>query len=399
MKHRKYKNVFILILTVILAFVGCSEKEENSHELIVPVAEGCLVSSIRTGTARQGLSTLQNGFECTDSGAYFMCLIGTESWLLYSEHGSDRVIKLCGRPDCSHSDSDCNAYFKSGANICYYDGYLYTHASIDENLSKVGLVRMNLDGSGRVLVYNILDLVSEESFKGYSRPSICNGVYSISLKKLDDSGKEVSQTYFYKLDGSMKEPQATQKSMLIKTDGDVFVGVLGYDAESAQYIYGNWNSDDGSTTELFRTDKLLSTEYTGARAYYYIEDGIIYENSYTDGVRVLFDTGLEGDRYNLTLFPDFVVVYDYLSVEGESNGSMPKNPTLRFYDWSFNDLGSVTVDYEFDDILPSVICGETHERIMLTDSAPELIPRYYIDKSDFGTGSIKIHSYKLPDFE
>ncbi|MDE7280801.1 MAG: hypothetical protein K2N36_03560, partial [Ruminiclostridium sp.] len=135
----KIKKVIssILLCTIL---TGCS----NSTTLPEPPSNSP-IPNLRTGmgTARQGIKT--TGFECTDTGSYFMCNVGSNSWLLYADHGSDTVIKLCGRPDCNHSDNDCNAYFGSATDICYYDGFLYTY-----DIGSGDILRMNLDGTERV---------------------------------------------------------------------------------------------------------------------------------------------------------------------------------------------------------------------------------------------------------
>lgn len=362
---------------------GASPTPDN-HELIVPIIDECRVSSKRTGTCRQGVTVLQNGFECTDTGAYWMC----ENWLLYSDHGSDTVIKLCGRPDCTHSNRDCNAYFNGCNNICYYNGYLYTFGS-------EGLYRVNLDGSDRLLVFDLpaFRVGLHEKYRGTYAPQIWNGILSFDLNKLNESGKQVSTSFYYKLDGSMEAPKETAVPMwLIKTDGDAFCGCVGYDdeGEAREYIYGIWDPDTDTTTEFFRAPETLGLNYIGGEAMYYIEDGVIYEYTYaTDTIGALFDTGLEG-TYRVSLFPDVIVVIDY-------SDDPIEDMTLRFYDWNFQNLGSVHVDFPFPGRLISMICGETHERIMLTD-AFDFAPRYYIEKSDLGSGNITIHEYEW-DFE
>ena len=53
----------------------------------------------------------------SDRGIYFIYrpdwqldVTPPSPWILYMDHGSDTVIKLCGRPDCTHDTTDCNAY-------------------------------------------------------------------------------------------------------------------------------------------------------------------------------------------------------------------------------------------------------------------------------------------------
>lgn len=102
--------------------------------------------------------------------------LGVGSWLLYADHGSDAVIKLCGRPDCDHHVSDCNAFFNKAYNICYYDGYLFTFdykSSFDA--SSGDLIRMNLDGTQRVTIYNTASFVKTNGYDTVNSPIIYNG--------------------------------------------------------------------------------------------------------------------------------------------------------------------------------------------------------------------------------
>ena len=343
--------------------------------------------------------SLLNGFECTDKGSYFMCQIGGAYWLLYIEHGSDTVIKLCGRADCTHTDSDCNAYFATGINICYYDGYLYTYGG---DGSRKGLIRLNLDGTERRMIYTLYDFENEgfmqkHGYTGGSSHKITNGVFVFNLKKLDENGETIIHRYYYTLDGSMKEPEISDYAVGIYADGEAIIN-CGYDYDKQQYVYRTWNPTNDTAEAYFETPVRITNAYIGTTAQYFFENGIVYECSYTDGTKALFDTGLDNGSYMLSCFPDCIVISSILSGEAMQKGETLDEYTLHFYDWNFNELGNVSVDYPTDKSLVNCICGETDERIMLTD-ANDLVPRYYINKSDFGTGNIEIHAYKLPDFE
>lgn len=367
---------------------GISDVTPDNHELIVPIVEECRVSSKRTGARRQGIDALDNGFEVTDTGAYWMY----DHWLLYGDHGSDTIIKLCGRPDCTHSDKDCNAYFGGCNNICYYGGYLYTFG--DD-----GLYRINLDGSERLLVFNLPDFKMDlhENYRGVFAPEIRNGVLSFDLTKLDESGNQIGTSFYYKLDGSMESPKQTEAMVYrTDTDGDIFCGIIGFDdaGEEREYIYGIWDPDTNMTTEFFQTTTRYYSGYIGSKAIYYIENGVVYEYTYATGTTTaLFDTGLDTGplgNFKLYCFPDVIVISEDADNLEDVEGSI-----LYFYDWNFQALGSVQIDYSGR--VFNFICGETHERIMLSNSTDPL-PRYYIEKSDLGTGNITIHEYEW-DFE
>lgn len=56
------------------------------------------------------------------------------------------------------------------------------------------------------------------------------------------------------------------------------------------------------------------------------------------------------------------------------------------------------------DRLPSMdalIGGETKDRILLytTGDGSNTLPEYYIEKSDFGTGTIRLHRFQFPDLD
>lgn len=382
MKKKLKKIISSILLCTVLA--GCSDSTP-SHEIPLNQSSSCPVSTMRTGTARQGIKGYGNSFECTQEGSYFMLdEAGAGSWLLYADHGSDTFIKLCGRPDCNHIGTGCNARFSGGtASICYYDGFLYTF-----DLSSGDIIRINLDGTERTTVYNVSSFEKQNGFKGRWDQKIMNGVLFITEIEINDKGENVGKGIYYKLDGSMKEPElADFLGIHMYADGENFVGVVDNDPENELYIFGLWDSDKGVTDELFTIDDVTGYGYYGTKARYYVENGVIIEDSYAEGKKELINTGLKGD-YQLACFPDCMVMYEKDIVWEEK--------TLYFYDWDYNSLGSVKIDYEFHDAITGFICGETPERIFLTDNL-FYAPRYYINKSDFGTGNIEIHTLNVPD--
>ena len=152
-------------------------------------------------------------------------------------------------------------------------------------------------------------------------------------------------------------------------------------------MYYTWDPIKGVIDELFMIDDENAYGYVGTNAYYYVENGVIYEYSYTEGKKELIDTGHTGD-YQLACFPNCIVMYE--------KEHAYKEKIMYFYDWNYNSLGSVRVDYKFEENIIGFICGETPEQIFLTDEF-FCLPRYYINKSDFGTGNIEIHPLNVPE--
>ncbi|MDE6580355.1 MAG: hypothetical protein K2K41_07465 [Ruminiclostridium sp.] len=258
---------------------------------------------------------------------------------------------------------------------------------------------MNLDGTERVTVYNTSSFEGSNGYRGRYDQKIVNGTLILTLMKIDENGETTSQSCYYKLDGSMDEPKAdTFWGIKLKADGESFVGIVDYDKENELFIYGVWEPEKGIVSELFKAEDTHSHGYIGTKAEYYVENGIIIENTYGEGKKELVDTGLKG-QYQLVCFPDCMVIYGYLTNEEINQGVTLEEATLYFYDWDHNDLGSVKINYQFNGILlaSGLICGETPEKIILTDDL-DCFPRYYINKSDLGTGNIKIHAFNLPEF-
>lgn len=75
----------------------------------------------------------------TEDTVYFLCNEsvegGMEHYVIrYLDKATGITGPLCGRPECLHTDADCNAYVKGRAfGIAYYDGRLYWVAAGEMN--------------------------------------------------------------------------------------------------------------------------------------------------------------------------------------------------------------------------------------------------------------------------
>ena len=377
------KRFFALILCAALlaGCAGTSLPTDSAGENVQQIQYDWMagespVSPERTGTYNNAIDQLQNGFEVTESGCYWMC----EGILLYCDHGSDEVIRLCGRPDCQHQDYSCNAHFNAGRNICYYDGYLYVTRSSE-------LLRLNLDGNERITVLKPVDLVQKGGI-GCRSPHICNGVYSVGLFYLDENGVDQCDYYYTTLDSGLDTMEQMVPCGVAQTVGDKMT-VMDHE-DNKMYL---WDPKNNETTFL--------TEATG-RGYYgetenwYIQDGVIYRNVYVENkLEAMLDTRLDGG-HALHCFHDCIVVSNYPTDEQWANFEKVTEQILRFYNWEFEFLGEVKLNYPGALEPYNPICGESHERIYMADSMDH-VPRYYIEKADLGTENITIHKLNLPD--
>ncbi len=247
-----------------------------------------------------------------------------------------------------------------------------------------------MDGSNRVSVISTSTIPG--GYAGLSNPQIWNGVFTIDLKQKRD-GKIVNTTYYYKLDGSMDQFELSENGSSYWNDGDHFLtpGVT----ENGVECVRQWDPDTDSRTFL---TEWMGMGYYGVTEAYYLRDGVVYKRTYATGQEeALLDTGLT-DAYRLCCFPDCMAVYSGTLQNTQPSGEEPAEQFLHFYNWDFQSLGSVKIDYPWSCYSQTFICGETENRIYLTDNV-FYIPRYYIEKSDFATGEIAIRKLNQPDFD
>lgn len=412
MKHRsgwRHTGVIGLVLLLLLSMLGCEqnrqggEKEtEGTSESPSQTYSAGFVPQERTGIREQYLATLQNSFECTDTGVYFMCQdMKGDSFLLYGDHGSDTLVKLCGRPDCDHRGQDCNAYFSTGgSSVCYYDGYIYVTTASG---GSVELFRLNLDGSDRVKVMDSSGANPGPGYSGTVDTMAWNGVFSFSLSKIDKEGNEELKSYYYLLDGSMEELGERIPGIGGVSDGQQRIIVS--EAQSGEPSQGGlylWDPYTNETTYLVDMPQ-TGIGYWGVETSYYMQKGVVYQLNYADGSsQAVFDTGLKGEC-RLSCTPDYIVISEHLPTESElaeepELEATSKVPTLYIYSWDFELLEKVEMPHPVKIRTDDMLCGETEDRLIL---AAQMfgVPEYYIEKSDIGTGNVEIHPYQLPDLD
>ena len=405
------KKLIALVLIAMLLLSGC---QTNGGQGVVTdatdptavydwMAGESPVIPERIGLKRAGVNNAD--FAIAPNGVYYIYTSMVQSgpvsysYVLYCDHGSDTVIKLCGRADCSHDNPDCNACIEEGNNIYYHEGYLYAVSGRGDD--GCSLIRMDMDGSDRVQVFDMNQFVQDLGYDFARCDMIDSGecLFSAYEWMAVEAGPDEEaytsssvETYRYALDGSMAEPQP------IKSEGahlyhcsDVFVtlmngarngGYNGYDVS-----LGHWDMETDTVT--FLSDHPGIAGFYGKEAGYYFRDGAVIRLNYeTREEERLIETGLDGNYY-VMCFPDCLVVADQ-SFEANDNN-------LYIYNWDYELVDTVALTYLNGSFFTDqALMAETAERFILTDSI-SWVPKYYIEKSELGTGKAKVHTFKLPD--
>ena len=396
--------VILLLLTVCTTLTSCGGKlktksdDEPSSVRYSWMAGDSPVPNQRVSLLRQGLIIVP--YAISPTGVYFMEKGGDSkgNFILYGDHGSDTLIRLCGRADCNHNDEDCNAYLYSGSELSYYNNYLYGVSGAGPEEAECELVRMNPDGSNHVTVLDMLSFAKENGGHYIQCDGISDGVLLFSVYQwveYDDGDPTTFaaegtylQSYYYRLDGSMSQPEVAGYTDRWRLIHDIPTGFCVWTTASKTGTengsYWDWDPDTNICTYL--------TDHPGqpgwfdkTQAYYHLDGAIRRRDNATGTDAVMVETGLEGEYY-LTAFPDCIVLTS-------RNEETPDNDMIYIYNWAFEAVDSVNLDYPNSDCSEDLLIAETSERFIFTN-AYKGNPLYYIEKSELGTGNVQIYEFQ-----
>ena len=413
------KKMIALVLIAMLLLTGCQTNGGQSvaADATEPtavydwMAGESPVTPQRMGLKRMG--TNNTDYAIAPNGVYFMYdpqrmedYSFHPTFVLYLDYGSDTVIKLCGRADCDHNNADCNAFIDEGNNIYYHEGYIYAVSGMGGTMegyegTRCTLIRMDMDGSNRITVLD-LDQFAQDLGYDFAQCSMMDsgeclfGVYEWAKVSADPNDLSYNsnwvKTYRYALDGSMEEPQPIEsEGGHLYHCGDVFLTLMngaqegGYDG----YDFSYWDWDMETDTITYLTDHPGIAGFYGKEYGYYFRDGAVIRLNYeTREEERIIETGLEG-KYFAMFFPDCIVVASKEMGAGADN-------QIYIYNWNYELVDTIKLPFSGIAYDQSLI-AETAERLIFTNDWTYRAPKYYIEKSELGTGNAKVYSFKLPD--
>lgn len=412
------KKMIALLLMALMLLTGCQTDREQSvsADATEPpaaydwMAGESIVSPQRMGLKRMG--TNNTDYAIAPNGVYYIYkpMGQTEgislSYILYSDHGSDTVIKLCGRADCDHNNPDCNACIAEGNNIYYHEGHLYVvsgEGGTMEGFEGTGcsLIRMDMDGGNHVTILD-LDQFAQDLGYDYAQCDMMDsgeclfGVYEwVEVPAGPNEQAFTSEQvkfYRYALDGSMSEPKPIEAvSGLLYHCGDVFLTLMNGTQNGGYGKYdfslANWDMETDTLTYL--SDHPGIAGFYGMEYGYYFRDGAVIRLNYeTREEERIIETGLEGDYFGM-YFPDCIVIASEEMDAGADN-------QIYIYNWAYELVDTVKLPFSGIPYDQSLV-AETAERLIFSNDLFSRVPMYYIEKSELGTGKAKVYSFKLPD--
>jgi hypothetical protein len=387
----RWRFLFIICLVGCLLLSGC-DAASIKPQATEPVGDSSWVKGESpVPNRRMGLD--RNFPEHTANGENGIYLLD-RSFIYYLENGTDVLIPLCGRPDCTHNSADCNAYIV-GSEITYYDGFLYVFCGG----SDAKIVRMDPDGSNHVTVIDLMESVNKIGGERVSSGFVTEGYCVFSISKMvevdDGDGSDISQqfkeqwigSFYCKIDGSQGEPKVLSgKHEEISVSplyscGNIILAFANEPQNGGEYAsYWQWHPETDTYTYLMDTPR-YSGYYDDTAGYYHMDGAIRRYTIATGKEEVMAQTGLTG-AYHVRAFPDCLVLFT----------SSKEDYTLYVYNWAYELVEAVDVGVCKGKHMPSVLIGETPDRFILSDAE---FNYYYISKSELGNGTAEVHSIEI----
>ena len=412
------KKLIAMVLIAMLLLTGC--QTNGGQSAAVDATEPTAVYDWMAGESpvmpqRMGIKrigTQNTDYTISPNGLYYIYKPTgpTEgfcyNYVLYSDHGSDTVIKLCGRADCNHNNPDCNACIAEGNNIYYHEGYLYVVSGEGGTMEgwegvDCKLIRMNLDGSDHVTILDLDQFAQDLGYDFAECEMIDSGVCLFGVYEwiAEESGPDsVSYTpnqigtYRLALGDSKAEPQPIKPGVgYLYHCGDVFLALKAgtQNGGYGEYDFSLWDWDIETNTATYLTDHPGIAGFYGKEYGYYFRDGAVIRLNYeTREEERLIETGLDGDYYAICL-PDCLIVAE--------QSFDPTDNQIYIYNWAYELVDTIKLPTFSSIPYDQSLIAETEERLIFSDDLFTRVPKYYIEKSELGTGKAKVYSFKLPD--
>ncbi len=321
---------------------------------------------------------------------YGVCFLETEQVkyvlenkkIYFSPQGTDSFYLLCSRPDCSHTDENCNAY--GGAAIGWYDGRLYA-ATVGSGGPK--LISMQPDGSGHRVV---AELLSPLYLNGQSGGTywfyFCGGYLYYMIWP-------PSEEYLPTMARTDLRTGATDQPWADTIDLGLLGGHVSQFADGKWYMAADLRSGEETRSCILEADPEagiltpILDNPGGVRALWWrVEDGtILYFEPGRGLCRCDWKAG--EDRCLLerpgSENAECTFGLDYIYYEDAGEGSSERTVTL--YDRELHPVDSFQLPANWSYVT------ETADRIYYGTSNWGWHIRAYIDKSEIGTGKLSLH--------
>jgi len=389
---KKICLVLAAILVVLLA--ACGQTAENAETTVSGTSESEMSTAyeLKVAPEDRNQAFCWSNFVETSEAYYY----GWNHLIYFCPRGADTFYPLCGKPNCLHSDENCNAWF-DGFCLGYYDAALYATAESSEVMSsKLPIIRIELDGTNHEEVAQ-MD-VSEVMGLGYTC-TFHHGKLFIQSQSIVGFGATDKDDHLIVLDlsdYSVTEPAAdylcTAKLPLMTSF-----------YKDKLYGYGSGSRElmNRSNECLIEVDAVtgearkLASGYMGLpyatdhSLYYFITNRTERSDEPIEGIVPGFrELDLESGEVRFIGMPvedivsalydeDYIYAFSYDDINRRDSDS-----SLFILSWDYE-----LVD-QFELKNGQSVFAVTSDRIFLSDTRPDTRISWYLDKSQIGSHNL-----------
>lgn len=302
---------------------------------------------------------------CKMEAGYYLSYDG---FLYFLDGTTGNIIAVCARPECNHTDDDCNAWINSKM-LSYYQGKLYYVNSDAKSDNMKTLYSVELDGTDHTklqklqLEYVPYRTVLADSILTNGNLYFLEGDYQIYTVQL---GQDVSKAILLFEDDMSRKLESAWKFWADGNEVYAMNNILD-DTGHYQDILYRLGATKSETCEIWR-----STETAGGDsddASWYITNGHLYYYS-SDSDLLDVDLGI-GDAKKIIALADTIKSGTALFTEscvfflddqpdsqlGMQSGYREGGKKITVYDYSGNLMGEVSLQSIFEKYPDTVQCS------------------------------------------
>lgn len=289
--------------------------------------------------------------------------------LLYFLDGTTGTMTaVCAKPECSHTDDDCNAWINSKM-LSYYQGKLYYVNSDAKSDSMKTLYSVKPDGSEHTKIQRL-----QMEYVGWrtvlADPILVNGnlyflegdsqIYSVQL------GQDVSKAVLVFQDDMSGKLESAWKFW---ADGSE-VYAMNHILDSAGYeqdILYRLGQAQSETREIWRSTELVedasddpSWYITNGRLYYYPSAGSLWDIELETGRAKELVRAADTPKGGSALFTEFYILFlddQPDSQLGAQSGLREGGKKISVYDYSGNLVDEISLSSIFEKYSDAVQCS------------------------------------------
>ncbi|MBO4872919.1 MAG: hypothetical protein J5496_05855 [Lachnospiraceae bacterium] len=219
---RNYSLFFVIVLLIVSCLSGCGKQDVISSA--DETTEHPRETTTETDCNRAFSNSTGYYSACETEEALYFFGVGRQnqySYIMCYDKLSDQCFPLCGKADCRHNDSTCNAYINGKCfGLSAYNRKLYWLNRFSDGKSIYKICSCNFDGTDR-REYELLGSVSLETVTSEHRVFFHrDSVYFYGSNNIVEEGKAYKDHYLFRCSVSGGE---TETVFAERLNGTVYI--------------------------------------------------------------------------------------------------------------------------------------------------------------------------------